>query len=280
MSIEGLQGREPIGAVLTVGHKGPKGNPEHTDRFYLVMPQEVDGVRAPHPAFKPFNEALPERRVTIKGNLVHAHMDECFEFNLRAQVLPGLQAHPNKAAACSGDGAKARRWDGKEFKDIVCPNEKCQYRVSGGDKPTPCKPWMRLLFRIRWADGSPLPPMLVKFTSGSWNTVGFMLGFFEHIDVQAKNMGLEGYSLYGFPFSLTLTKKKRRGEAGGRAFPIVQVTPEADVVEFLLAQQAKLKELGAVRRPMALLDVEQQDYSEQAADNRMISGPVIDIPSE
>lgn len=282
MGIEGLTGREPVGAVLTVGHKSSKGNPEHTDRFYLVMPQEVDGVRQQHGAYKAFNEAAPERRVAIRGNLVHSKPEQCFEHGLAAQVLPGLPQHPQKRPACSGDGRRAERWDGTKMQVIDCPNEKCQFRQAQGDKPVPCKPSMRLLFRIRWADGSPLPPMLVKFTSHAWNTTANVLGFFEHIETQAENLGLRDFSLYGFPFQLTLTKKKRKAPDGsvGRAFPIVQITPEQDVIEFLLQQQQKLQTLGAERRVVALLDDEQHNPVERLRDAMTVEPGIISVPAD
>ena len=271
MSIEGLKGREPVGAVLTIGHKGPKGAPEQTDRFYLVVPQEVDGVRAKHPAYSLFNQAEPERRQLIRGNLVHASIGECFEYNRRAQNLPGL-GHPMKAPSCSGDGVRASRWDGKEFKEIPCPGDKCQFAQSTGDKPTPCKPFMRLLFRIRWPDGNPLPSMLVKFTSGSWNTTKNIVGFFDHIEAQAINAGVEDYTLYGFPFQLLLMRKKVAGRP--RAFPIVSITPEVDVTSFLFEQRRVRRELGPAE---SLLDASQRSTIEAAADVKSISGPVLDV---
>lgn len=277
MPIDGLVGREPVGAVLTVGHKAASGNPEHTDRFYLVVPQEVDGVRAPHPAFRAFNEAPPEARQVIRGNLVHASASELFEFNLRAQQLPNHKPHPSKGPHCIGDGVKAQRWDGEEYKTIDCPNERCQFRMEPSPgKPIPCKPWMRMLFRVRWKEGSILPPIVVKFTSQSWNTTKNVLGMIEHIDKNAKALGLSEFSLYGFPFTLTLTKKKRSGDkATARSFPVVTITPEVDLVTFLMQQRSEL----AALRPAAvsLLDDSQKSLEVQAEDTRTVNPVVIDI---
>lgn len=277
MSIEGLAGREPVGAVLTVGHKAPSGNPEHTDRFYLVQPQEVDGVRAPHPAFAAFNTADVARRQVIRGNLVHSTVAECFEYNLRAQNLPGIPAHPSRGPHCIGDGIKAKRWNGEKYIDIDCPNEKCQFRAEvHPGKPIPCKPSMRLMFRVRWTEGSPLPPMVVKFTSQAWNTTKNLLGMLEHIEKNAKALGIDNFSLYGFPFMLTLTKKKRSGDAKtARSFPVVTATPELDIVTFLRQQQSDL--VGIRPQVTSLLDPSQRALEVQAEDVKTITPAVIDI---
>lgn len=297
--IVGLTGREPIGAVLTVGHKGPKGNPEHTDRFYIVVPNEVNGVRAEHPAFAAFNKAAhpalaDERheaydmaryqrelaaRQIVRGNLVHASPEQCFEHHLKAQVLQGHPAHPAKAPHCVGDGRNAKRWDGRDFREIVCPNEGCEFRQApAANKPTPCKPWMRFLFRPRWADGSPLPMPLMKFTSGAWNTTANFLGLFQYVAEQASALGVARYTLYGLPFTMQLTKKKRKGDEGGRAFPVVSIAPEVDLQEFLWNQHTRALEYSS--RPVAALtDREQQDPAELYADQRGVSGPVsLDLP--
>lgn len=285
MSIEGLKGREPIGAVLTVGRKNPESKfPEHTDRFYLVLPQEVDGVRHEHPSFRPFNHADPEKRTVIRGNLVHSTRDGCFGYKLKAQVLPGVPEHPQKRPHCTGDGVKAERWDpeSKTFKQIACPNEKCQFRQpymhNGKERPSPCKPDMKLLFRIRWPEGNPLPSMLVKYVSGAWNTTGFVVGFFDYIEKQAASMGIKEPNLYGFPFQMVLTRKKRSGDKStARAFPVVQITPEMDVIDFLRQQHVRLAEIG-VTPVVSLLEV--VDPEEELADSRSLSGPVvIDVPS-
>jgi hypothetical protein len=283
--IGGLTGREPIGAVLTIGHKGPKGNPTDTDRLFIVQPQEEDGIRKPHPAFVGFNTADADKRKSIRGILVHSSRAECFEHHLKAQVLPGL-AHPNKRPACVGDGTHAVRW-GKngldDFRSIPCPNEKCEFRQRVGDKPVPCKPWMRFLFRPVWAQGSPLPAPLMKYTSGAWNTTSAFLGFFEYIEKQAAALGVTNYTLYGLPFVMTLAKKKRRGDEGGRAFPILSISPEGDLQAFLWAQHERIRAFreSGLARPgqavAALTDREQHADDVVEADYRTVNpgrGPV------
>lgn len=279
--IKDLKPREPIGAVLTIGVKGARGNPVDTDRFFLVLPQEVDGVRPLHPSFSRYNGEAADRRQMLRGNLVHATQDQCFEHRLRAQVIKGCPPHPARGPHCTGNGVKAERWDGETYRQIECPHDRCQWRQparlsSGKDGPTPCKPWMRLLFRLRWPDGNPLPTPLIKWTSGSWNTTANILGFFRYIDDQARYMGISEFSLYGLPFSLTLTRKKR-AIGGGRSFPVVSITPEVDLSEFVFAQRQRMQHLSEMAPPAALTD--SRDLEEEAQDARSIAGPiVIDVP--
>jgi hypothetical protein len=276
--IAGLKPREPVGAVLTIGHKSPKGFPTDTDRFFIVLPQEENGVRAPHPSFAAFNEAAPELRRTIRGVLIHGAQADCFEQHLKAQVLN--KAHPNKRPACVGDGMNAVRWMGRgldDFQAIPCPNDKCEFRQRVGDKPTPCKPWMRFLFRPRWAEGSKLPVPMMKLTSGSWHNASAFLGFFEHIRTQARALGVENPTLYGLPFVITLAKKKRRGDEGGRAFPILTISPDGDLQEFLILQHQRYQQLASAPRPLALTDREELSDDVVAADYRTVNpgrGPV------
>ena len=68
--IEGLQGREPIAAALSVGVKGPSGAPVEKDRFHVLRSHaqtaQVRGrstlIREPHPSFGSFNAADAGRR--------------------------------------------------------------------------------------------------------------------------------------------------------------------------------------------------------------------------
>ena len=155
--IAGLEGREPVGAVLTVGHKSPKGNPTDTDRFYLVSPREENGVRPGLPVFSWFNGAHPDKRKTIRAALVHARRGDCFEYRLQNHVGP-FGKHPNRRPFCVGDGVTAMRWMDKEdpdsFKQIECPHEKCPFRQEEQRKPPACKPFSRIFFHLRWGEGT------------------------------------------------------------------------------------------------------------------------------
>ena len=247
--IAGLEGREPVGAVVTIGVKDrQRGHPIEKDRFHIVNPNEENGFRQRHPAFKSFNDAAPEHRKMIRGNLVHAQKELCFEHHLKAQVLK--TAHPNRMPCCVGDGEKATRWMGgasDNFKQIECPHDKCEFRLT---KPPLCKPFMRFLFRIRWNKDS-LPTPLMKYTSGSWNTTRNFKGFFEHIENAAQNLGLNDYTLFGFPFIMTLGDKTKPSDKS--RFPVVTISPEIDVIEFFGQQREKIRQLS-VSVPVALIE--------------------------
>lgn len=280
--IEGVTGREPVGAVLTIGKKQASGgiDPTTTDRFWLVMPtMGSDGRRPEHPEFATYNKAKPEHRQTIHGHLVHGEEGDCWHYNLKAQVLPGYPAHPDKRPACVGDGENATRYDpeGKHgpvtedgFREIVCPNEACEFRQGKGAKP--CKPFGRLYFRTRWKTDA-LPETLVKWTTGSWNSVRNLIGFFDHVREQATALGLESYSLYGLPFVLTLSRKTKPSER--QAFPVVSIAPECDLVAFFLQQRAQLRELGGPPEikllPVGARDPEETEAAEVYADHATIT---------
>lgn len=276
--IAGVTGVEPVGAVLTIGIKGadPRSPPTETDRFHIVLPHEDERhVRPLHPAFAGFNRAAQERRVTLAGNLVHATRGACFEWYRKAQVLPRHPPHPAKAPHCVGDGVRAVRWTADGFHDIECPNERCEFAVAPDPrKPPPCKPWMRFLFRPRWATDSPLPAPLMKFTSGAWNTTKSFVGFFDHIEAQVRALGIGTCSLYGLPFTLTLSRKTRSGD-GGRAFPVVSIAPDGDLLAWIAGQRADVRLLAL---PVPLTDPTEQAPEVLHADWRAIQGP--DTPGD
>lgn len=266
--IKGLEGREPVGAVLTIGVKHKeRGFPTETDRFHLVNPREESGIRHLHPGFASFNAAQADKRRLIRGNIVHASRAECFEYFLKAQVLKA--AHPDKKPACVGDGVHATRWEGPgadDFYEIKCPHERCEFRLTD---PPKCKPWARLLFRIRWQDGVALPTPLVKYTTGSWNTTSNLLGFFEYIENTARQLGLESYSLFGFPFTMSLAYQTK-ASAKSR-FPVVTISPEQDPVAFFHAQRQSIAQLQQAPRYEALEDHSAVDIEYE--DVRQISVP-------
>lgn len=271
--IRGLDGREPVGAVLCIGRKGERGEPIENDRFFFVVPHAEgsgrDARRAQHPAFQAFNAADPERRRVIYGNLVHARRQDCFEYHLRNQVEAGKPAHPDMRPFCIGDGDRAVRWFAaggpQDFRDITCPNEKCEFRL--GAKPS-CKPWMRFLFRPRWpSTKAPLPSPLTKLTSQSWHSVAAFRGLFRYVGEQATAFGLPSFSLFGLPIMITLERKTKPSER--RSFPIMAVTVDGDLHEFLWAQRARAIE---VAQPIAALtDREQQDPAEMFMDRATIT---------
>jgi len=249
-TIEGVDGREPVGAVLTIGKKGPSGAPVDNDRFFFVSPYEVNGVRSQLIEFGRFNTADPKFRAVIHGNLVHAHIEDSWLHHLRAQKLPNPNPNPPaRKPACTGDGTKATRFSGMDgddevWKEIDCPNRLCEFRQ--GVKAA-CKPMGRLYFRPGWSHYRDetfhgLPTPLVKWTTGSWNTVANVVGFFDHVRAQAANLGLASWSVYGLPFTLTLGRKTQPQHE--RAFPVVSISPLVDLVEFFLMQRRQLAAAG------------------------------------
>lgn len=267
--IKGLEGREPIAAAVTIGiKKGGSGYPTERDRWHIVNPREADGVRALHPGFGSFNTAAPDKRKVLRGNLVHAQQADCFEYQLKAQVLG--KPHPDRKPACVGDGVHAIRWEGPEpdnFMEIKCPNERCEFRLT---EPPKCKPFARLLFRLRWQDGVHLPTPLVKYTTGSWNTTANLLGFFEHIERVARELGLEQYTLFGFPFILTLQDQTKASTKS--RFPVVHISPEEDPVAFFMRQRQNIAQLQQ-EHLVALPDL--QDATEVFEDVQSISVPEV-----
>lgn len=263
--IEGLKGREPVGCSVTVGTKAPgAGFPIQKDRFHIVSRrQNPDGVKPHLSAFEGFHNAAPEYRRTLLGNIVHATRAQCFEYHLKNQVGPN-GAHPDMRPFCVGNGRQAERWLGKEpdnFKVIECPHDQCEFRTAPAQgKPIPCKPWMRFYFRLRWRKGA-MPEMLAQFTSASWHTTRNFVGLFDYVERSARQLGLEDFSLFGFPMVLALTEQTK---ASSKArFPVVEVTPEIDPVTFFMEQRQKLRELGApVPGAIAALT----DCAEQASD--------------
>ncbi len=268
--IKGLEGREQVGAVVTAGIKSSRGFPEQTDRYHIVQPREENGVRKYHPGFLQFNTASPERRKVLKGNIVHAYKDDFFESHLKAQVIGKM--HPNKKPYCVGDGVKASRWSGEgaeDFKEMTCPNARCVHRIC---KPPVCTPFMRFMFRVKWADGSTMPSFLVKFTSKSWNTVGNFKGFFDYWENVASELGMNDYKLFGLPITLTLVYQTKPSDKS--KFPVTIISADADPIDFFLRQQENIKELsGSV--PIAITDQSEQEPTVVYEDVKAISKPTL-----
>lgn len=272
--IAGVDGVEPIGAVLRVGIRKPGSGefrqPINRDRFYIAMPR-VDSTneRPLHPGFVWYHKHEAEKRQLVKCVIVHATVTEAFSYYLQAWRLPVAKAdHPPRGAACTGDGVDATRWDPKaqEFRQIRCPNERCEYRLGRAKTPKPCKPFARLLFRPVWTD-APLPTPLMKFETRSWNSTKAILGLFKHLEDQARNLGVESPSLYGFPFSLQLSEEANKAE--GTRYPVVRPTPLIDVQSFLVSQrQAAIH----VEKVASMLDAREHDHESISVANREL-GP-------
>lgn len=295
--IAGLEGREPIGAALTVGIKGANGAPMEKDRFHILAPDAVlaeyskrDGgsYKAPkrelHPAYLSFNGAAPERRRIIPAALAHATIAELFEFRLQAQSgAKGIPAHPKKAPVCRGNGETAIRWDGTDFKSLPCPGEKCPYsqptQINGKPGKPACGPFMRFLARFDFpvsADGKRLPSIPFKFTSAGWNSTRNFVGFFDAFRKACAGFGIDPNQvpLFGMPVSLILNEKTNP-ETQAR-FPVVsiQTAGDADVIGWIQSQLARGESVRKLARsaPIALAALSSDE--ELAVDVVQVSGPL------
>jgi len=270
--IKDLQGREPIGAHVTIGKKQARGFPQERDRWHIVNPRGADGIKAYHPAFNVFNTAAAEKRKVLRGVLVHSSQSECFEHYLKAQLIH-TPAHPNMHPQCIGDGKTATRWSfngADEFDEIACPHEKCEFRQPvSNTQGAPCKPWGMLLFRLRWQEGVSMPTPLVKYSTGSWNTVANLKGFFEHMANAARNLGIEDPKLFGMPFLLTL--QEQTSAAKKSRFPVVHITPEIDPFEFFMNQRENMK---------LMQDTELVTLPDLTTEERFEDQQAISVPTE
>lgn len=286
--IDGLKGREPVGAILRIGRKAPGGYPTENDRFFIVSPQtqlrefksrqgktHVALQRDTHPEFDAYHALDPEARRHIRGNLTHAAIEDCYRVHLRAQQLTPTDrwpVHPNMAPSCIGDGENATRYygtndEGDDFREIACPNELCEFRQEGNRQ---CKPFGRIYFRPNWRGTSGPPTPLMKLVTSSWNSCANLKGFFDYIQTQAEQLGIVNPSVFGLPFSISLERKSDRRHS--RAYPVMSFTPETDLIAFFVRQAKALEETGGrLELPEAVgaesdvendADVIAADYSE------------------
>lgn len=72
-------------------------------------------------------------------------------------------------------------------------------------------------------------------------------------------MGVENPNFYGLPFTLELTEQTQRAGANGtgRRFPVLTITPQADILEFLWKQRQKIAGLSAAVIPALPLHADQ-----------------------
>jgi hypothetical protein len=265
--IEGLSGhgegrKQAYGAVLTIGQKDPqKGFPKDTDKFFIKQPQTISKkvgartmlLRENDPDFNRFHlSEKSQLRQIIRFYIVHPvhlrdgwnSMIDAFHFSLKAYQLPKNPSHPNNAPHCTGNGKEARRWDGNEYKDIKCPNNLCKFRQG---RPSPCKPFARLSFQLRWSSDeawSNLPTPLTKWETHSWYNIDkVLLPFFAGLHKQAMFLGVHNYTLYGLPCVMKLGK---RSPKAGSSVPSISVSTDLPngmtLQNFFLAQKTNLLE--------------------------------------
>ena len=270
--IAGVTGRTPIGAAITVSRRDrAKGPPMHKDGFWIMSAHEDNGMRHLHPQFGFFNNAKPELRQTLQGYLIHHTESECFEWHRKAQVIQ-RPAHPRMAPHCIGDGEKARRWSfGKpdEFVDIQCLGDKCEFAQGS---PPACKPWMRFVCLLTWKEGTNFPPILVKFTSGGWNTLQNFVGFFADIRHASEALGVPNYSLIGYPLTLHHTHKTQPDKK--RRFQVIEISPRMPALQFLGEQAQRIKAIRAEYGELeAITDKMQQQPEVAYEDQKSIEWP-------
>ena len=281
--IDGLEGRAPIGAMLTVGRRaGPgdkerAGTPIRKDRFFFVVPRASavsgvpGGIKPLHPSFGPFNrDDLPREKVCrVRGRLVHADVGDAAAWYLRAQqAVSGkkpdgsfkTEATPSGRPWCVGDGKQATRitWDaeGRETERvIVCPNEACEFRL--GSKAA-CKPFASLLFVPEFPEAAGMPAVLTRWTTSSWHTARNLIGFVERLHEAARDVGMPSFPVLGMPFEMVVSEATSSKD-GGRRFPVVSITPTADPVTWLI-QARQRAQLAGIQAP-ALLTV--RDLSDE-----------------
>ena len=242
------------GVVTTIGQRSNKGVPTDTDKFFIKRPNAVPKkfgsrtglVRENDPEFAQFNKSDNVKlRSALRFQIAHpthmregwASMFDTFQFNLYAQQIPRNPKHPRQGPACSGDGEKARRWDGEEYKDIECPNRLCKFRTG---KPAPCKPKAKLIGRLTWPEHeawSTLPTPIAMLQTGSWHNIGKVLvPFFKNLHEQAIALGYPNYNFYGLSMRITLAK---RAVSGGGLVPAIAISSEQDFREFLQQQHGE-----------------------------------------
>lgn len=205
--------------------------------------------------------------------LTHAGERDCFWWNRTAYQLrapyyralgvavPQAQktaGHPNRKPCCEGDGNIATRWMGgakDNFRQIVCPNDRCEFaqKIEGEQKP-PCTPSMEFLFLLCWPFEKDLPSMLCRFDSHSWRTTQNFVGFFNHITTTAAKLGLENYSLFGYPFEIRLGEETQPSEK--KKFPVSYITPTMDPMEFFAMQRTRHRLLAEPVATPILIEAE------------------------
>ena len=276
--IDGLEGhaegrKQAHGAVLTIGTRHPeRGHPIDQGRFWIKQTQAVKVehggksflTREPDPAFSRYNLSdKDELRKVIRFHLIHPvnlnngwnSVIDTFQFSLKAYQIPGIPMHENKFPTCVGNGKLATRWDGKEFKEINCPNALCKYRQG---KIKACKPYARFTFQLRWPENeawSILPTPLVKFETHSWYNIDqIMMPWFMGLHKQAQALGIKNYNLYGIPGIIKLGK---RVAGAGKVVPSISISTDftngQTLQSFLISKHQQQKQIEATNNDTPIL---------------------------
>jgi hypothetical protein len=275
--LAGIEGRVPVGATITIGTKGDNGAPTDRDRFYFKLPkQDASGRKPMHPAFAAYNAAPANRRQQLTMIVVHAERAEWVTSSRIAYRVKSAPRMADRRPWCTGDGRHATRYDHKAdaFGSIACPNERCQY--AQGVQPE-CKPLLRLYAQPVWpvsTDGRALPSLLCELHSHSWHSTAAMIGMLDHVETQARHLGIDAFSWFGFQFSISLVERTKP-ESKSR-FPTLTFSPIVGVQEWLLAQarsRAELAEAYSVTPIASLAESTAHSGDAYAAIAEDLSGP-------
>jgi hypothetical protein len=281
--VDGVEGKPPHFGVLSLGRKDDRGIPIETRQFHIVNVKETGGKRLHHQDFMAFNTAPREERMTVRGNIMYAHREQCFRSQLFNYTNKNLKTHPFKRPFCEGDGITATRWMGDRpdnFTDIECPNRKCEFQLSGE-----CKSLIRFSFMIRWTSidsqqtvnprFKTLPSVSLKYVSRGWNMIDNFYGFFEDIDTMAKSIGYENYSLAGLPIVITVSEQTRKPigkDAKPKNYPVVRIAYEDNLYSFFVKQRQLSKYLASgMVESIGLLSPFEQSREEVAVDYRSVA---------
>lgn len=305
--IAGVRPVDPVAVSLTVGVRSAAGQPVGNDSFHLMSAgtekKDYPGrggktwkahTRSPHPSFAALHARIAdgENLTVIRGQLVHARMEDCFAWYRAAQKLPGKwPGHPDEVPSCRGDGRTAIRYYGEagkldDFRSIVCPNRACEFAEI-------CKPKGKLLFMLRWPKHDH-PALLCKWATQSWRNIKGVLGLFELVFgteyvvsdpqpgepvragmVQAFGLQPEDVSLVGLPFQLTLGRGTRPSK--GASFPLVAISPDGDLGAWLefQTQRARMLQGGGDRIALPTATIA-DDRPAEPGDFGAISVPVVE----
>lgn len=257
--IKSLHVTDPVGAQVTLGRKG-RGVVEK-DRFHIVSPYaDANNVRPYLGAFRAFNEAAPEHRRFIRANLIYGKLSQSYTYRLRMRDFPKYEeepkARPNHVPVCEGNGEVAQRWTRHEdvTRTIVCPDEHCQYRQS---EPPMCKPFSEILFRPHWGKGTMPTPVCRLRSETGWRSAAAIVGFFRQLDEQARELGLQDATFFGFPFTIQLVE--RTNPVKRQKAWVIVLTPDTDAVSFFQTQRAAIRELQAPLPLEAIPDLRERE---------------------
>lgn len=199
----------------------PKGEPPKQDDFTRREDYEYerDAFEATQARARLAHNAA--RRV-LRGTLIHAQFeapgrlgDGCIYTRFSAQKLPGVGENPRRRPACTGDGTTAQRWNGREFAEIRCDGDRCEFRqerMERGQAMTDCKRTSTLVFQLRWRSTDKIAAMpcaracietggMYSFATAQW------WGFYQVIAQQWSLLGGQGSpDVFGLPIRLVLTE--------------------------------------------------------------------------